>query len=165
MAGYPEIKYIAGNIKQHELIKEENSKYKKVIAYAVHTVAPEKGGGSFRQDRFWVSAKFDEKHVCVCVGGGGGRKMEWWNVCYFEETIFVCSYLGRMCNEYADQKERSQVCKQAGYIKDTNFALDACVFHARTCCTREQNCRAILPERLSTQHLLHYKEDNCFFYS
>ena len=47
------------------------------------------------------------------------------DVCYFEETIFVCSYLavGRMCNKHADQRKRSQVCKQARYIKDTNFAL------------------------------------------
>ena len=32
---------------------------------------------------------------------------------YFEETIFVGSYLGRMCNKYADKKERAQVCKHA----------------------------------------------------
>ena len=62
----------------------------------------------------FLSVKFKEKHV---VGGGGGG-----GTIYISKTerfilkkLFLGSYLGciYMCNKYADQREHSQVCKQA----------------------------------------------------
>ena len=38
------------------------------------------------------------------------------NVCYSDETFFLCSYLRRMCNKYADHIESAaKVGKQTKY--------------------------------------------------